>query len=158
MKAISLVLHNVRSAHNVGAIFRTADAMGVSKIYLTGYTPTPIDRFGREVKEIAKTSLGASRYISWEHTTIQKVRKECREKDIQLVALEQDPRAIAIEKFVPRQRCALLVGNEVRGVSKQLRDTSDAILEIPMYGTKESLNVSTATGIALYALTRAKKA
>lgn len=156
-----LILHNIRSLHNVGAIFRTADGVGVSKIYLTGYTPAPFDLFGKLRKDFAKTALGAEKSISWEKIKsisilIQRLKKE----KYFITALEQSTRAIDLFQFskaLPQHfkkysGLALIVGNEVRGVSPATLKLCDVILEIPMKGKKESLNVSVATGIALYSL------
>tara|TARA_B100000745_G_scaffold53689_2_gene31886 strand:- start:5592 stop:6062 length:471 start_codon:yes stop_codon:yes gene_type:complete len=150
MKETILILHNIRSAYNVGAIFRTADAVGVSKIYLTGYTPAPIDRFGRPRKDIAKTALGAEKSVEWEHGDVSRVIQQLNEKEIFVVSVEIDEKAIPIHTYVFPQRVAFVFGNEIRGVSKQLRERSDAIVEIPMRGKKESLNVSVAAGMVLF--------
>lgn len=152
MKNITLILHNVRSTHNVGSIFRTADAMGVSRVFLTGYTPAPIDRFGRVVKDIHKTALGAQEYVPWQQGEIRTILAQLKGDGYTLVALEQDDRSVSVATYQPDAKTALIVGNEVRGVSKQLRNACRVILEIPMCGKKESLNVSVATGVALYAL------
>lgn len=146
-----VVLDNIRSAHNVGSIFRTADAAGVRKIYLTGYTPAPIDRFGRVQAEIKKTSLGAADSVSWEAVEdITRVLLELREEGYEIVAIEQDPRSIPYTAWAGSQRTAFIFGNEVDGVSEAARASSDAILHLPMQGEKESLNVSVAAGIVLF--------
>jgi tRNA G18 (ribose-2'-O)-methylase SpoU len=146
-----LILENIRSAYNVGAIFRTANGAGVSKIFLVGYTPTPIDRFGRLQSEIKKTSLGASEEIDWEHRTdIIGLISELREKEIRIVSVEQTNTAISLIKFSVPEKVAYIVGNEVDGISSNTLALTDMIIEIPMLGSKESLNVSVATGIVLY--------
>ena len=152
-KELILILPDIRSAENVGAMFRTADAAGVSKIYLNGYTPCPIDRFGRARKDIAKASLGAEDSMPWEYvkssvTLIKKSKKE----GYSIVGLEQDAKSINYRKFKMPNKCALIVGNEVLGVDKKIKTLCDVFIEIPMRGVKESLNVSVATGIALYEL------
>ena len=152
MSEIVIILHNIRSTHNVGSMFRTADAAGVKKIYLTGYTPKPIDRFGRPQKDIAKTALGAQEYIKWEASEINDTLKHLKEDGFSIVSVEQDSRSVPIDTFKPAGKIALVLGNEVKGVSKQLRDKSDSIVEIPMYGKKESLNVSVTAGIVLFML------
>jgi len=152
MKELVVILHNIRSTHNVGSIFRTADAFGVSKMYLTGYTPTPTDRFGREQKDIAKTALGAQMYIPWEQCDIQKALKALRAEEFSIVSVEQDSRSVSLGDYKAPEKVALIFGNEVRGVSKQLRDVSDVIVEIPMQGKKESLNVSVTAGVVLSVL------
>ncbi len=150
-KDIRILLHNIRSAHNVGSIFRTSDAIDVSRVYLSGYSPLPTDRFGRPVKEIAKTALGGELSIPWEQIKnptmlIEKLKTE----GFEIVAIEQDERAIDYKKFTPKAKVLVLVGNEVRGLSKSLRDKCDARLVIPMHGKKESLNVSVAYGVAMF--------
>jgi len=141
--------------HNVGSLFRTADAFGVARMMLGGYTPAPIDRFGRVVKEIQKTSLGAIDMVPWEH-----VSDACAEVRIlketghMVVVLEQDARSVPLSEAVVSGDTVLVLGNEVDGVSLPMRELADMIIEIPMQGKKESLNVSVAGGIALFALTR----
>ncbi|HYC83440.1 MAG TPA: TrmH family RNA methyltransferase [Candidatus Paceibacterota bacterium] len=154
MKSCSyLILHNIRSAHNVGSIFRTADAAGVAKVFISGYTPQPIDRFGRPVGEIAKTALGAEQTVPWEYQeSVSKIITSLRKQSVEIIALEQDAKSVDYKKYKPAGSFALLLGNEVEGVEKKLLKRSDAIVEIPMAGEKESLNVSVAAGIALFRL------
>ena len=156
MRHISLLLHNIRSAHNVGAMFRTADAIGIERIYLTGYTPSPLDRFARPVKEIAKTALGAELTIPWEtHKNPDVFIAKSKAKGVEVIGIEQDKRSIDYKKYQSRNReqhVLIVVGNEVRGMSKSLRDKCDVLIEIPMHGKKESLNVSVAFGIVLFRL------
>ena len=153
---ILLLLHNIRSAHNVGAMFRTADAIGIERIYLTGYTPTPLDRFGRPLKEITKTALGAELTIPWEtHKKPDSFIAKSKATGVEVIGIEQDKRSIDYKKYQSHnreQRVLIVVGNEVRGMSKGLRDKCDVLIEIPMHGKKESLNVSVAFGIALFRL------
>lgn len=135
----------------MGAIFRTADAVGVSKIFLIGYTPTPIDRFGRIQSEIKKTSLGASQEILWEHATDVAVIVQTLQFDgVSVVAVEQGEDSVSLSDFQVPKNVAYVMGNEVGGVSKEVLNLADIIMEIPMLGTKESLNVSVAAGIVLY--------
>lgn len=146
-----LILENIRSAYNVGAIFRTADAAGVDKIFLVGYTPTPIDRFGRTQPEIKKTSLGASEETNWEHfSCIEILIKELKLQNVQVVAVEQGVKAVSLQHFQVPEKVAYIMGNEVEGVSQEALQGADTIVEIPMLGRKESLNVSVAAGIILY--------
>ncbi len=154
MKEIVLVIDNVRSAHNVGSMFRTADAAGVTKIYCIGYTPTPLDRFKRPQKDIAKTALGAEQTLPWEHYDhIGDVIQALKHDGVTIVALEQTKNAIDYRTLLHHgDKVALVVGNEVGGISEGTLALCDHHIEIPMRGTKESLNVSVATGIALYAL------
>ncbi len=147
MSELVVIAHNIRSLHNVGSIFRTAEGAGVSKLYLTGYTGTP------PRKEIAKVALHSDERVPWEYRkTASSVIAKLKKEGFQIVALEQDPRSISYRQFKPENKCALIVGNEVLGVSKQLRDKCDVIIEIPMIGKRKSLNVSVAFGIAIYAL------
>lgn len=154
-REIILILHNIRSVHNVGSIFRTADAAGVSRIVLSGYTPGPLDRFGRMRNDFIKVSLGAEKTVPWSAvktlgSTLRKLNKE----NVFLIAVEQDECAQPLFAFHPplHQSIAVLLGNEVRGISGPLLKKADAIVEIPMHGEKESLNVSVAAGIVLFAL------
>lgn len=152
--AIHLLLHNIRSAHNVGAVFRSADAFGADKIWLTGYTPQPIDRHGRPRTDIAKTALGTEERVAWEaRPRPQSVIRTMRAQGFAVVAVEQDEKAIPLSHHTspPEQAGAcFLMGNEVHGVSRALREQCDEIVEIPLHGEKESLNVSVAAGIILY--------
>lgn len=148
----AILLHNVRSAHNVGSIFRTADAAGVARLYLSGYCPQPVDRFGRAQKDIAKTALGAERTVSWEyHASPAALLARLRQEGWRIVGVEQDPRAHDYRAHARREKTLYVFGNEVRGLSPQLRDACDELVEIPMRGQKESLNVSVAAGIILFA-------
>ena len=147
------ILHNIRSLHNVGSVFRTADGAGVSKIYLTGYTPSPLDEMGRVRKEIAKTALGAEKSVPWEAVrNISKLIKRLKKDRVQIIALENIKNAVDYHKFKPKFPMALVLGNEVRGFSRALLKKADAVIKIPMRGKKESLNVSVAFGIAIYEL------
>ena len=156
-----VVLDNIRSIYNVGSIFRTADALGVEKIYLCGITPTPIDRFGLKNKALAKVALGAEQSVPWSKvgSTLAAVEK-LKQEGYSIIALEQDERAISLFdadlKQSSKKKIALLLGVEVEGLSKEILDQADLIAEIPMRGKKESLNVSVAFGIAGYALTPAR--
>ncbi|GBD34799.1 tRNA (guanosine(18)-2'-O)-methyltransferase [bacterium HR35] len=142
------ILHNIRSAYNVGAIFRTADAVQIDKLYLTGYTPNPA-----KDKKIEKTALGAEKYVAWEaYKNISYLLKKLKKERFRIVALEQSPRSIPYYKFKPKFPLVLIVGNEVRGLNKRILAKVDAILEIPMFGKKESLNVAVAFGIVAYEL------
>lgn len=146
-----IILENIRSAHNVGAIFRTADGAGVQKVFLVGYTPTPIDRFGREQSEIKKTSLGASVELEWEHIDrsvdlIPKLQAE----GFAVVAVEQNPDSVSLKDFVVPEKVAYIMGNEVTGVDPETIEQCDAVVDLPMLGMKESLNVSTTAGIVMY--------
>lgn len=149
---VIVVLDNIRSAFNVGAIFRTCDAAGVSKIYLVGTTPSPVDRFGRPVKEIAKTALGAEQTVPWEYEShISDVLTKLKQEGYIIVSVEQHSDAQNYKNIPLDMSRAYIFGNEVDGVSEEALDASDLIAEIPMKGSKESLNVSVSVGIVLYA-------
>ena len=141
-----IIAHNIRSLHNVGAIFRSADVFGVQRVYLTGYTGQP------PRKEISKTALGSQLRVPWEQSEdidglISKLKASH-----QLVALEYTKDSVAINDLKAQKPIALLLGSEVEGVDKELLKQMDDVVHIPMIGTKSSLNVSVATGIALFAL------
>lgn len=145
-----LILHNIRSRHNVGSIFRTADAAGIGKIYLTGYTPTPTDRFGRPDKQIIKVALGAQSNIEWEKNLIQDVIDKLRSEGFKIVALEQGKSSTDYKNLKLKEPLALILGNEVGGIDSRTLKRTDHIVQIPMKGEKESLNVSVAAGIAIF--------
>ncbi len=151
----ALVLGDIRSAYNVGAMFRTADAAGVSAIFLTGFSPTPKDRFGRARRDIAKAALGAERTVPWNYIPRQKAcLASLKKAGFFLVALEQHERAVSYRRLRVRKKMALIVGNETRGLPEDVIALCDAVIAIPMRGAKESLNVSVAAGIALFQLLR----
>lgn len=150
---IAVLLHNIRSTHNVGSIFRTAEGAGAEKMYLSGYTPAPLDRFGRVQKDIAKTALGAEKMLPWEYASspsaiIAKLKKEGWD----IVGVEQDKKAIDYRKSRLSRPTLFIFGNEVRGIPPSLRAKCDTLIEIPIHGKKESLNVSVAAGVILFAL------
>lgn len=146
-----VILLNIRSVENVGAMFRTADAVGVDKVYLVGYTPTPLDRFGRKRNDLAKSALGAEEFIPWEFKkTLDPVFKKLKAKDFQIIAIEQAKNSTNFKKVKPKTKNAFIVGNEVSGIPSSVLKKCDVIAEIPMQGKKESLNVATSLGIALY--------
>ncbi len=155
-REVVLIAHDIRSAHNVGAFLRTADGAGVTRVYFTGYTPVPSTKkylLTPADKQIQKTALGAELSVPWEkRTDIILLLSELKQAGFVCYALEQDPRSIPYTSVSDSEKVALLVGNEVDGVPEEILAVCDAILEIPMYGTKNSLNVSVATGIALYEL------
>lgn len=158
MKKIILILDNIRSVHNVGSLFRTADGFGVSEIFLCGTTPTPIDRFGRERSDFKKVSLGAEKTIPWKYfETTEQVILFSKQEGFQILALEQSERSQNLNTFVSEKNLALVLGTEVTGMSQELLNYCDVILEIPMFGSKESFNVSIAGAIAMYELSQNKK-
>jgi tRNA G18 (ribose-2'-O)-methylase SpoU len=150
MQAI-LVLHDIRSAQNVGSLFRTADAVGITKIFLSSITPAPIDRFGRDRNDIAKTALGAEKSIPWEiYEDINILLEKQKKEGFEIIAIEQSSKAVDYKSVESKERVVFILGNEVGGLSKGVLDLVDIIAEIPMAGEKESLNVSVAGGIALF--------
>jgi len=159
---LTLVLDNVRSAHNVGTILRTADAAGVQKVWLCGLTPAPLLPGDtrpayvqdRAAAQIAKTALGAEQSLELRYTqdTVAAI-DQLRATGYAITALEQAPSSTGLFSYRPPAKVALVVGHEVNGVDQAVLNQASAILEIPMRGTKESLNVAVATGIALYHLT-----
>jgi len=158
MKSPILILEDIRSSHNVGSLFRTADAVGVGYVYLTGYTPAPVDKFGKVNSDIAKSALGGEKTILWKKvssctTLIKKLQKD----GCVVFAIEQDKNAVDYKKVsallkskYKSKQIVFVLGNEVTGVSKKVLSIVDIIAEIPMSGNKESLNVSVAGGIAMF--------
>ena len=143
-RRICFLAHNVRSLWNVGSFFRTADAMNVEKIYLTGYTGHP------PRKEITKTALGAEETVEWEHAVEPlSVLQSLKHDGWELVALELTPKSKDIHAFKPSNKICLVVGHELTGVPEDVLAICDHIVQIPMLGKKESLNVAVAAGIAL---------
>ncbi|MFA6177728.1 MAG: TrmH family RNA methyltransferase [Candidatus Paceibacterota bacterium] len=148
-----VILHNIRSVENVGAMFRTADAAGIDKIYLTGYTPTPLDRFGRKRGDLAKSALGAEEFVSWEQKkNISPLLAKLKKEKYLIIGIEQNKNSIDYKKVKIKDKNAFLVGEEVAGISKVNLKKCDIIAEIPMRGKKESLNVSVALGITLFGI------
>jgi len=150
-----LILHDIRSVLNVGAIFRTADSIGINKIYLTGYTPTPIDRFGREREDLAKSALGAEKSVFWEsHKDVLELINSLKKENFEILSLEQSKDSIDYKKAaeIISDKVVVILGNETKGIDQFIINESDKVVEIPMRGLKESLNVSVATGILLYRL------
>ena len=150
------ILHDIRSLHNVGSIFRTADAAGIEKIYVCGITPSPLDRFGKFISQFEKVSLGAERSVQWEKRdetwrVIEKLKKE----GYSIFAVEQAKNSVPYYElwtmhYAPK--IVLVMGNEVKGLPKSILQRADKIIEIPMLGKKESLNVSVAFGIVAFAV------
>lgn len=163
-RELYLVLDNIRSRENVGSIFRTADAAGVSKIYICGFTPTPrpgtfdIEKLSPKqyinTDKIAKTALGAEQWVTWEyHRDTWRLVQQLIRDGVQIVALERTKTAEDIFKMkLPVGPMALIVGNEVKGISPNILKRANKVAAIPMYGRKESLNVAVAAGIAVYAI------
>jgi len=146
---VVVVLDNVRSMHNVGSVFRTADAFLIQSVYLCGYTPKPPHR------DIQKTALGATETVEWHYVsnTMEAVRL-LKEKGYKIFAVEQAEGSVSLEKFNPEDNIAVIFGNEVEGVDVEVLKHCDACIEIPQFGTKHSLNISVAAGIVLWDITR----
>ena len=155
-KILYLIVHNIRSAYNVGSIFRTADGAGVEKIFLTGYTPEPFNKKNNiyptvAQKMIAKTALGAEKIIQYEKKkSLPSLIKNLKSRGFKIIALEQDRKSIDYKKFKYQFPSALILGNEVGGINEKTLNLCDSIISIPMRGRKESLNVAAAAGIAMY--------
>lgn len=151
------ILRDIRSTHNVGSIFRTADAAGCEKIYLCGITPAPVDRFGRKNGKIGKVALGAENSVDWEKcASAVGVINKLKNEGWKIFAVEQSDRSVAYQKIKLSKKdlnkTALVVGNEIKGLPRSVLRRADKILEIPMRGKKESLNVSVAFGIVVFNL------
>lgn len=144
-KEFYVVCDNIRSLENIGSIFRTADALGVPKIFLCGISGKPPNH------RISKTALGAEKTVSFEyHRQVWRLIDKLKKDNINIIALEQDGKAVEYTKFKPKFPLALIIGNEVRGISKKILAKADKIIYLPMRGEKESLNVSVAFGVAGY--------
>ncbi|MCL4392539.1 RNA methyltransferase [Patescibacteria group bacterium] len=140
-----ILLNNVRSAFNVGSIFRTSDAVGVKKIYLSGYSPYPPNF------RLEKTALGATNFVNWEYEKdIFSVLKYLREQEIPIISAEQTEKSVDYRDIKYPKRLCLAMGNEVSGIEDEILKDSMSVVEIPMYGKKNSLNVSVAFGILVY--------
>ena len=146
-----LVLPDIRSAQNVGSLFRTADACGIEFVYIVGITPAPLDQFNRPNSAIAKTALGAEQTIPWKKVaSLSSLINTLKKQGVQTIAIEQSESAVDYKKIKVQFPAAFIMGNEVEGLPKTILNKVDTIAEIPMNGMKESLNVSVAGGIALF--------
>jgi tRNA G18 (ribose-2'-O)-methylase SpoU len=159
MPEIIVIAHNIRSTHNVGAIFRTSEGFGVRRIILSGYTPYPRIEHDTRLPHIAdkltnqihKTALGAETIVPFTYQETPNIAA-LKADGYTIVGLEQDSTSIMLPDYHPPQKIVLLLGEEVHGLTPDQRQACDDLIEIPMNGQKESFNVSVATGIALYAL------
>lgn len=154
-----LIAHNLRSTHNVGSLLRTAEGLGIKKVYLTGYTPYPLAPKDPRLphlatkldRQIDKTALGAQNTIRWQHgDDIAQVIRHLKQTGYIVAALEQTPTALPLPNFKPPQKLALIVGREVEGVEPEVLELTDLQLVIPMFGKKESFNVVQAAAMAMY--------
>lgn len=149
------VLDNLRSVYNVGSIFRTANAVGIDKLYLCGTTPAPIDKWGGRRPDFAKVALGAEDAVAWEYVqSVQDCLTSLKDKGIYIIAIEQDEKSVDYKSvdIAGKADVAFVIGPEVDGMSRETLSLCDVIAEIPMLGTKESLNVTIAFGIASYCI------
>lgn len=161
MRSIILIAHNIRSTYNIGSILRTADGFGVEHIYFSGITPYPAtnndDRLphisNKLTRQIQKTALGAIESVSWSHIDdVIILINDLKDKDYTIIGLEQAQNSTKLPLYKPPNKCAIILGEEVNGISSETLGLCDDILEIPMYGEKESFNIAQATAIALYAI------
>lgn len=160
-RSILVIAHNLRSVYNVGALLRTAEVFAVDKVYVTGFTPYPTHRGDtrdaglqtQQTRQMAKSAAGAERTMPFAHQPdVHGLIDTLHEQDYTVAGLEIDQEAVALGDYRPPSRIALLLGDEVRGIETSLRKRCDLLLQIPMFGRKDSLNVSVASGIALYSL------
>jgi len=149
---IVVVLDNVRSAHNVGAIFRTSDAFLIEKIFLCGITPFPPNN------EIRKSALGSTNSVDWAYESdTNKVLNSLKNSGYRIVSVEQVENSTKISNFKPKQPTALIFGHEVNGISQEIINSCDEFLEIDQFGTKHSLNISVCAGIVIYKASQSLK-
>ena len=144
---IIIILDNIRSAHNVGSIFRTCDAFLINEIILCGITATPPNN------EIRKTALGSTESVDWRYfDNIEEAVLSLKKEGFQIISIEQADKSLKLEKFRPKknEKYAFIFGNEIKGIDQKIIDISDNIIEIPQFGTKHSLNVSVSAGIVIW--------
>lgn len=150
------VLHHIRSVHNVGSILRTCDGAGIRRAYLCGITATPIDKYGRARPDIAKVALGAEKSVHWEYAySTENIIQSLKRDGYYCLALERNSRSQCLQSYpvsVDADHLVIVVGNEVEGLPQSVLAVCDDIIEIPMHGSKESLNCSVAFGVAVYVL------
>lgn len=161
MPKIFFIVHNVRSAHNVGSLLRTADGLGVDRVYLTGFTPHPTYKGDKRLphesarveRMINKTALGAAQKLDWRHQPdILLLITKLKQQGVMVVAIEQSEKSKPITELGLKSDMALIVGSEIGGIDQPILKLCNEIYEIPMSGSKESLNVAVAGAIALYQL------
>jgi 23S rRNA (guanosine2251-2'-O)-methyltransferase len=152
-KEIILIINNIRSVYNTGSIFRTADGAGISKIYICGTTPTPVDRFGRNRYDFHKVALGAEKSLLWEKMeNVHEKIIDLKKKGFCIIVLEQNKNSIDYKSVKLYDKLCIVLGNEVNGVPEEILNLADIVCEIKMMGKKESLNVSVAFGIFIFRL------
>lgn len=160
MPQVALIAHNLRSTHNIGSLLRTAEGLGIEKVYLTGYTPYPegqpnddrLPHLSTKIhKQIQKTALGAESSQPWQYQTdINSALRDLRKDGYTIAALEQTKQSVTLPAYTPPEKIAIIVGREVEGVEPEVIELTDLQLEIPMAGSKESFNVAQAAAMALY--------
>lgn len=159
MRQIIVIAHNMRSTHNVGSLLRTAEGLGIAKVYLSGYTPYPTIAHDTRLphmsvkltKQINKTALGAEDLVPWEHTeSLPDIIAELKQQGFTVYALEQAPNSIRLKSLKTPEKVAIILGREVEGLEQEIIDLCDGVLEIPMLGQKESYNVVQAAAMAMY--------
>lgn len=162
MPEIVLIAHNLRSTHNIGSLLRTSDGLGVGKVYLSGYSPYPLLPSDNRLphlaakidRQIAKTALGAEKFVDWQHVEdIFELIQNLKSQGFIVAALEQASNSVKLPEFKSPGKVALIVGREVEGIEPEVLAKCDIIVEIPMFGSKESFNVVQAAAMALYQLT-----
>jgi 23S rRNA (guanosine2251-2'-O)-methyltransferase len=144
-----IILDNIRSLNNIGSVFRTSDGFLIEKIYLCGITATPPH------KDIHKTALGSTDTVDWEYVeNTLDIVKQLRAENVKILSIEQAENATMLNEFTPQQQTkyAIIFGNEVKGVSQEVVNASDVVVEIPQYGTKHSLNISVSCGVVIWGL------
>lgn len=165
MRQIVVIAHDIRSTHNIGSLLRTCEGFGVQHVYITGHSPYPslasdtrLPHIHQKLtRQIQKTALGAEQTQKWSHhEDIDHLLTELTKSGFTIVGLEQDKSAIPLQEFEPAQKIALLLGREVEGIDAKLLQQCDHIIEISMFGQKESFNVVQAAAVALYHCTFAK--
>jgi tRNA G18 (ribose-2'-O)-methylase SpoU len=147
--AITILLENIRSAHNIGSIFRTADSFLINEIILCGISAQPPN------KDIRKTALGSSESVEWRYEkNIDKAIEKLKNEGNKIISIEQTTNSISLENFKPQKndKYAIIFGNEVNGIEQRTINLSDMAIEIPQFGTKHSLNISVAAGIIIWDL------
>ena len=162
MPQLVIIAHNIRSTHNVGSILRTAEGFGITRCYLTGYTPYPLLTHDPRLPHLAskidaaisKTALGAEKLVPiTQSEDVESVIRQLKADGHRIVALEQTAHSVPLSAYTPPEKIALVLGEEVAGINAELLEVCDDAVVIPMQGKKESFNVSVAAGIAMYALT-----
>lgn len=161
MTDIVLIAHNLRSTHNIGSLLRTAEGLGVNRVILSGYTPYPLMKNDERLphlankidKQIAKTALGAETLVKWQHSEdIVATIKNLKSDGYLVAGLEQSLNSIKLNDYHPPTKIALILGREVEGIETDVLTQCDLLIEIPMFGQKESFNVVQAAAMALYQL------